>query len=250
MKATLPVAALLLVAVASTSVAQPFCPGDQNIDDSTTVDEIVAAVDAALNGCSAPVGCPFSFTEPGEAEDCIFVGRWHPLCGGSDLEAIFVVDGEDLIVSLFNPDIDVYAEIVDPGIAFLFAWEVLFEGEEPEPIDGEVLLSDPPRVALTVFPDTIPFTISECNFERYEGRFAEVADAFFPAGGAAVDTRVTSRIAASRQHLRRLDGDNHLQRLKREAAARRQRSGDDDTSKTRRRQPQPASLRPAFKRSP
>src|SRR5262249_23218932 len=33
--------------------ALPACPGDLNGDGKTTVDEIVAAVDAALTGCSA-----------------------------------------------------------------------------------------------------------------------------------------------------------------------------------------------------
>lgn len=250
MKAILGIAALLVMAVTGRGEAQPFCPGDSNIDDATTVDEIVAAVNAALNGCPLPVGCPLTFTEPGEFEDCIFVGRWHPLCGSSDLEAIFFIDDEDLIVSLFDPDIDFYAEVIDPGIAFLFAWQIpSTPGEEPQPLDGEVLLSDPPRVALTVFPDEIPFTIGDCNFERYEGRFAEVLG-FLLAGEAATDARVAPRVAASRERLRKLRGDARLLQLKQESALRRQRSSHDGASTTRRAtsRPQPMSPRPSFER--
>ena len=44
------------------SESQPTCPGDNNGDGVTTVDEIVAAVDAALNGC--PVATPTSTPKP------------------------------------------------------------------------------------------------------------------------------------------------------------------------------------------
>jgi len=44
---------LLTTALAGKSDAQLDCPGDNNGDGVTTVDEIVAAVDAALNGCNA-----------------------------------------------------------------------------------------------------------------------------------------------------------------------------------------------------
>jgi hypothetical protein len=50
MKRSIAVVALLLAAAPSVSEAQR-CPGDNNGDGVTTVDEIVASVDSALNGC-------------------------------------------------------------------------------------------------------------------------------------------------------------------------------------------------------
>jgi len=58
---------LLLIGIATTSSAQPPCPGDNNGDGITTVDEIVAAVDAALNGCPLPTA---TTTPPLISGDC------------------------------------------------------------------------------------------------------------------------------------------------------------------------------------
>jgi hypothetical protein len=49
---------LLLASVASTSEAELTCPGDSNLDGQTTIDEIMAAVVAALDGCAAVVPTP------------------------------------------------------------------------------------------------------------------------------------------------------------------------------------------------
>lgn len=226
MKVTGAIVALVVIAAAGRSVAQPLCPGDVNIDDTVTVNELVSAVNAALRGCPAPAGCSMTFDQESGDTDCLFVGRWHPLCGGSDLEALFFSDGAELVVSLFDPDIDLFADVVDDGIAELFAWQ-LVEGpiEEPEAVAGEVLLSDPPRVALTVFPDEPPFTIDDCNFERYEGRFAEEVEAgiFFGAGKAASGPAARTRVAAARERLRRMRADGTVQRLQGDAKLRRER---------------------------
>ena len=131
-----------LVAFVTATAAWARCPGDFNLDEMTTVDEIVASVDAALNGCPAPVGCPIAFDEPtADDEACFFVGRYNPLCGDSSLEAYFVSDGVDVIISFFDPDIDFFAEVVDDGIADLFAWqEITDPPQDPVEIEGEVLL--------------------------------------------------------------------------------------------------------------
>jgi hypothetical protein len=224
-----------LATLATAATAWARCPGDFNLDEATTVDEIVAAVDAALNGCPAPAGCPLRFDQPtAEDEACFFVGRYHPLCGFSDLEAIFVSDGEDVIVSFFDPDVDFFAEVIDEGIAELYAWhEFADPPQEPVAVEGEVLLSDPPRDALTVAPFEVPFTIDDCNFERYEGRFAEhVIFAASSASGSAATTaaRRTARGAASKARLRNSSDDASLAKLKREAALRRQRAGYSKTA--------------------
>lgn len=218
------IVALLIITGAGTSAAQPFCPGDVNISDNVTVDELVSAVNAALRGCPEPAGCPMTFDEESGDTDCIFVGRWHPLCGGSNLEALFFSDGTELVVSFFDPDIDFFADVVDDGVAILFAWLLFDDPEgEPEAVDGEVLLSDPPRVALTVSPDEAPFTIDECDFERYEGRFAEVVPALLSttSGKAASSSAATARIAGARERLRRMRADGTLQRLRGDAKQRR-----------------------------
>jgi hypothetical protein len=224
MKTILVLTALLILTTTATGGAQT-CPGDIDRNNMTTIDEVVAVVRAALVGCPPARGCPLRLDEPTELETCFYFGRWNPLCGGSDLEAFFTSDGEELVVSFFDPDIDFFAEVVTDGIAFLFAYELITEPpEEPQPLEGEVLLSDPPGEALTVFPYEIPFTIDDCDFERYEGRFDELV-VFEPfsvsAGAAAAPSRVTARAAASRARLRALRDDPNLTRLKREAALRR-----------------------------
>jgi hypothetical protein len=233
MKVTLAIA-LLIVVGAGRTAAQPFCPGDVNISDSVTVDELVSAVNAALKGCPEPVGCPMTFNQVSGDTDCVFVGRWHPLCGGSDLEAVFSSDGTELVVSFFDPDIDLFAEVVDEGVAELYAWQLIGEPkEEPVAVDGEVLLSDPPRVALTVSPSEPPFTIDDCDFERYEGRFAEVVPALLSitSGKAASSAESISRVAAAREHVRRMRADGTLQRLQGDATLRRQRRNSGESSR-------------------
>jgi hypothetical protein len=223
MRATL-VAAIVIVAAGR--AAGQACPGDVNLNGETTVDEIVASVNAALNGCPSPLGCPLGFAEPtGEDEGCFFVGRYHPLCGRSDLEATFFSDGAEVVISLFDPDIDFFADVVDDGIASLFAsQEITDPPQDPQALEGEVLLSDPPREALTVFPDEIPFVIDDCDFERYEGRFAEYV-IFGLVGGssASAASRRTARLAASKARLRTMKEDPKLNRLKHETILRRQR---------------------------
>jgi hypothetical protein len=225
-----PTIATILVMLAADS-GWARCPGDFNLDETTTVDEIVAAVDSALNGCPLPVGCPLRFDQrAGEDELCVFVGRYHPLCGFSNLEATFFSNGEDLIVSFFNPDIDFFAEVVDDGIAVLYAWQDVGDPpQEPVEIEGEVLLSDPPREALTVSPFEIPFGIEDCDFERYEGRFAEYLALSPASGSAATVTRRAARQAATTVRLRTLQGDARLSRMKQQAMQRRQQAGQSRT---------------------
>lgn len=220
--------AILLTSTAAQTSAR--CPGDFNLDETTTVDEIVAAVNAALNGCPAPVGCPFHFDEATDPdEDCFFVGRHHPICGPSNLEALFFSDAEDVIVSFFDPDVDFYAAVVNAEFAMMYAWEEITNPpSEPIEIVGEVLLSLPPREALTVTPFENPFTIDECNFEEYDGRFAEYV-AFFAAlakeGGSATAARRAVRRTASKTRLQVAKADPVLSRLKREALSRPQGTG-------------------------
>jgi len=57
MKRHVRIAGLLAVTLAAhTAAAQP-CPGDLNCDQSVTIDEIITAVNAALNGCPAGASC-------------------------------------------------------------------------------------------------------------------------------------------------------------------------------------------------
>ncbi len=235
MRLALAIATVLTVATANSGWAR--CPGDFNLDELTTVDEIVAAVDSALNGCPAPVGCPLRFDQrAGEDDVCFFAGRHHPLCGISNLEATFFSNGEDMIVSFFNPDIDFFAEVADDGIAVLYAWQEVGEPpQDPVEIQGEVLLSDPPREALTVSPFESPFDIENCDFERYEGRFAEylsLSSSSSAGSAAAPATRRAARNAATKVRLRTIKADARLSRLKDEAMQRRQQPGP---SKARRR---------------
>jgi len=66
MKAALVIAVFLGAALTGRIYAQ-VCPGDGDQDQMTTVDEIVAAVDTALNGC--PGGCPLRFDEITPADE-------------------------------------------------------------------------------------------------------------------------------------------------------------------------------------
>ncbi len=203
------VIATVVVSLWTGRAESQVCPGDNNQDLMTTVDEIVSAVDTALNGC--PGGCPLHFDEvtPGD-ETCYYLGRWNPLCGPSDLEAYFYNDGEGLIVSFSNPDIDFFADVVDEGIANLFAWELLDSGDGMQEITGEVLLSDSPREALTVYPDEVPLDIEGCAFERYEGRFFD----YIVTSSAAARPPSAARAARSRARLQSLHSDPTYIRLR------------------------------------
>ncbi len=154
---------------------------DRNGDGHVGINELIAAVGNALHTCP----CPFDLLDEraGQAEACVFVGRWNSACGRADLPATFSVQpnlvgvalvpgGEDPILTFFaQPTSGREANIV----GFIF-------GEQTEQVGGIVRLSEDGR-RMTVAPQVLlEVVIDQCPFESFDGFLARVVSTDNAAG--------------------------------------------------------------------
>lgn len=181
----------LLVLIAGAVPAAGQCCGDCGGDGQVTINDLVTAVNNALEGCTTgtptqvptatrqptatrtPTNrCPFTFNTRGNAL-CFFRGRFNNGCGG-ELNSTFSSDGTNLIVTLETgvatpPQVSFLARITGATTASLSAWSS--DGfQTSRPTAGSVELgTDATR--LVVFPNDPPFQILGCNFVRYNGSY-------------------------------------------------------------------------------
>lgn len=66
MKHPVRIAGVLAITLAVRMAAARQCPGDVNCDQDVTIDEIITAVNAALNGCPADASCVGRFPASGQ----------------------------------------------------------------------------------------------------------------------------------------------------------------------------------------
>jgi len=197
MRALLLLATLLL----SPALAGAQCCGDCNDDGEVTINELITAVNNALNGCTVTDACPIDFSDdntvPG-TPDCFYRGRWNANCGDAALEALWRSDGEILIVQLLDFDEGIYfgAEVTGPDSAELFCWYLEEDASDCDanPVSGSVAL--PADGMLNLTPTAAPFSIDDCDFTRYRGAFVAVdTPAAAPRAAArAVDARALERL--------------------------------------------------------
>jgi hypothetical protein len=186
MKRAIVAAVVLLVAHG----ARAQCKGDFNGDGMVSINELIIAVNNALNGCqgSAPTptptpltgSCPINFSDDNTGvgtPDCYYTGRWNQTCGAADLVARFISDGSVVVIDFqgFNPGLFLGASVTSPTTADLIAW---FTVPNPTQSDlnnlaGSVTLNDGGNT-LVAAPTTVPFKVDNCDFVLYQGALTQV----------------------------------------------------------------------------
>jgi hypothetical protein len=181
-------AILLSVALAGPVAAQ--CCGDCAGDGQVTINDLIVAVNNALNGCAVtptvgpsetptkaptptrtPVRCPRDFTDTNN--QCVFNGRYNQGCG-SAVDASFSVAGTTVTITvatgISNPALVRFRAQRDTASrANLTAWSSN-NFQTVNPVAGSVSLEDDGE-QLIVFPNNPPFMIQGCNFVQYVGDY-------------------------------------------------------------------------------
>ncbi len=191
--------AALLTCLALPAGAQ--CQGDFNGDGMVLVNELIVAVNNALNGCPT-AACPINFSDDNSGNgttDCFYTGRWNQSCGAADLEARWISDGQFVVVDFqgFTPGLFYAGEVTSPTSATLTGWF-----QQPDASDGVV---DAPGTLtlgngggqLVVAPTTPPFMIEGCDFAHYDGNLTSVV-----GGTTTPAIRSPASIGAAFQRLR------------------------------------------------
>lgn len=182
--------ALVIVAgLAAHAAAQ--CCGDCDGTGEVTINELIIAVNNALNGCGGtptegppptatrrptatptPEGrCPFTFTSGGGL--CSFSGHFNRGCG-AELTSVFASDGSTLVVTIATmlddpPAVYFAAQVNSATTASLNSWST-DNFQTAHPTAGNVNLTGNGS-QLVVFPNDSPFMILSCNFVQYTGAF-------------------------------------------------------------------------------
>jgi hypothetical protein len=182
--------------------AAQTCPGDLNGDGEVTVDEIVTAVNAALEGCPTPpkptptptrssgptatptrppvTGCTATFDQA--TLGCLFQGRINSTCGGDGSTVNFtVLPGVGVSFSLVPPGALCFS--IPSGCFFFLAtpasattaqltnWSNnLSDPYYQHTLSGTVTLS-PDGQHLNLHPDTSPFSVNGCPFVEFVGTY-------------------------------------------------------------------------------
>jgi hypothetical protein len=186
--------------------AAPCC-GDCNGDGAVTINELITAVNNALDGCGAATPtappaatptptvtatpgrtstptkqptktatplptCPFTFSDQGAAL-CQFLGPFNRGCG-NQLNSVFSSDGSTLVVTIDTmldnpPTVAFGAQITDGANATLTVWST-DNFQTMHPTAGTVQLTGGGQ-QLVIFPNNSPFMILGCNFVQYIGDF-------------------------------------------------------------------------------
>ncbi len=182
------------------------CCGDCAGDGEVTIDDLIKAVNNALNGCSVatpttvgtpptatrtptptrkptntrkptatatPVGvCRSTFSTSGN-NLCLFNGTYNRGCG-SALNGTFSSNGTVIVVTVATnlvdpPTVSFRANVTSSTAASLTAWSSN-NFQTSNPVAGAVNLNSG-GAQLEVFPNTSPFMIQGCSFVQYLGAF-------------------------------------------------------------------------------
>ncbi|HVM96635.1 MAG TPA: hypothetical protein VMT89_09615 [Candidatus Acidoferrales bacterium] len=183
-----------------TSLRAQSCPGDLNGDNEVTIDELITAVNASLNGCPAAVtptasptprptptaapvtGCTLRFDQSG-GDFCMFIGHINTACGNQSIPVSFSsLPGLGVFLAMTPPGADCtqgqcYTFLATPTTgttANLTHWSnSLFDPYFQHTLSGDVELSGDGET-LTVTPTSTPFSISGCPFVEFDGTYRSV----------------------------------------------------------------------------
>jgi hypothetical protein len=203
------VATLLSLLLSGPVAAQ--CCGDCAGDGQVTINDLIVAVNNALNGCAdvtptvgpsetptkaptptrTPVRCPRDFTDTNN--QCVFNGRYNQGCG-SAVDASFAVSGTTVTITvatgISNPALVRFRATRDTASrANLTAWSTN-NFQTVNPTAGSVTLQDDGE-QLIVFPNNPPFMIQGCNFVQYVGDYVR------PRSASAAELAADEEAAAN-----------------------------------------------------
>lgn len=194
------------------------CCGDCAGDGEVTIDDLIRAVNNALNGCVQPATptsgtpatptrtptptrkptntrkptatatpqptCPSTFQTSGN-NLCLFNGTYNRGCG-SPLNSTFSSNGSAIVVTIATnlpvppATVSFRATVTSATAASLTAWSS-DNFQTAHPTAGAVNLNDG-GAQLEIFPNTSPFMIQSCAFVQYLGAYQRPRNA---AGTAA-----------------------------------------------------------------
>ena len=178
-------AILAALLVATSAAGQPCC-GDCNGDGSVAINELVTAVGAALNSCSAPVGtptrqptptrtptpatCPFKFNNEVTTDNvCGYIGSAEAPCDGTFEEAaVWFTSGATVTVDLFDQNnalIEVYGQRTSPTTAKVIA--VAKDADPEQRVDASGTISIPSTGRLKVAFNAG----TNCDRQSFDGTF-------------------------------------------------------------------------------
>ena len=183
----------LLIAMGFAAHAAAQCCGDCDGSGEVTINELIIAVNNALNGCGGatptegppptstrrptatptPEGrCPFTFAA-GAGGLCSFSGHFNRGCG-AELSSVFASDGSTVVVTIATmlddpPAVFFAAQVNSDTTASLNAWSS-DNFQTSHPTAGNLQLTGGGS-QLVIFPNDPPFMILGCNFVQYQGAF-------------------------------------------------------------------------------
>lgn len=186
---------VMFVLVAGAASAATQCVSDADSSGTVTVDEIIAGVNNALDGC--PIGCAHSFAVDTPSDDaCSFVGPYS--AGLFTVQSLFVSfifsgDGQRYVGVSFvdtwsatNPSPATFvAQVTSASSASLVAWGTQPDGSDSQALSGTVTLNVD-RMLLSLRPDVAPFTLSTWPFTAYAGTYT--GSPHDPHASAAADS--------------------------------------------------------------
>lgn len=216
---TLLVTVALVWAMAGAAAAQ--CCGDCAGDGSVTIDDLIRAVNNALNGCATgptptvgtpatptrtptptrkptntrkptatatPTGVCRSTFQTNGTNLCLFNGTYNRGCG-SALNSTISSNGNVLVVTIATnlidpPTVSFAANVIDATHAALTAWSSN-NFQTSGPVAGSVRLNGG-GAQLEVFPNTSPFMIQGCAFVQYLGDYVSARGALDTGADAAL----------------------------------------------------------------
>jgi hypothetical protein len=198
-------AAAVAASVFLAQVAGAQCVGDANGDGQVLVNEAVIVVNNLLNGCGGQqTACPINFSDNNTMEgtpDCFYMGRWNQTCGGADLQARWISDGDIVVVQFigFDPPLFYGAGVTGPSSADLIGWFRKEDATDLTDSIGSMTLGESGR-SLVIAPNDVPFQVETCDFVHYDGSLTEVVQpsALRAASGERVDPGVLERLRDAR----------------------------------------------------
>lgn len=122
---------------------------------------------------------------------CVFIGRWHPSCGSDDLVSSFATDGEVIVAIFVDPEVFFGASVTSATRASIEGWFTQPDVSDFQEVHGTMMLSNSNKT-FVVDPNSAPFKISNCSFERYEGAFAGLVDLTGAASSPTAEAVLTA----------------------------------------------------------